>query len=197
MKGERSTDNIIRKTIFDYIVQNPSVSFQTLVIAFKMNESTLRYHIDYLIHNEDITKRRSGVSNIFFPKLIRNHYRGSENGNNGFKRKEKRVLTIISQEPGITRKGIKKSISMTSKELTYVMSKLNERNLIWEHCNGGEKTYEVVTRDKILSNALVLLIKMFLDKKINEPTFLELKKEVERQIEEEIDETDLEKFQFN
>ena len=194
MKGERSSESVIRKSLLDYIVQNPSVSFQTLVRAFKMNESTLRYHVDYLIHTGDIIKRRSGVSKIFFPKLLTNQYRGSDNGNNGLNRKDKRVLTIISQKPGITRKGIKESVSMTSKELTYVISKLNERNLIWEHGNGGEKTYEVVTREKILHNSLVLLIKMLLDGNINESTFLTLKDEVERQIEDEIGETKFENF---
>lgn len=187
MKGERNTEHITRTNLLDYIVRNPSVSFQTLVQIFKMKESTLRYHIDYLLQKGEITKRRSGVSKVYYPKLIRNHFNGPDNGNSELKRKEQRVLSIISNESGIPRSEIKKSISMTSKELTYVISRLKEKNLIWEHCEGSQKTYEAVTREKILSNSLVLLIKMFLDKKIDESTFLELKSEVERQIEEEIE----------
>jgi predicted transcriptional regulator len=185
MKGERNTENINRTTLLDFIVQNPSVSFQNLAKIFDMNESTLRYHIDYLLRNGEITIRRSGVSKIFYPKLIRNHYNGFENGKKVLTRSELRVLTIISNEPGITRTGIKNSVSMRSKDITYVITKLKERNLIWENSERSEKTYEIVTREKILSNAMVLLIKMFLDKEIDEPTFLELKKEVERQIQEE------------
>jgi predicted transcriptional regulator len=181
MKGERGNTHSTRNGLSEYIVENPGVSFSTLLNAFGLNESTLRYHLDYLLKSGEITTCRTGTSKRFFPTYSS---RTAIEGNRPepMSRSDARVLDIIKSTPGISRSELKAHVPLTSKELTTSLTRLKERYMIWEQRENGRTSYEVVTREKVLKNALVLIVGRLLEGEIDEATFLRLKDEIERQL---------------
>ena len=184
MKGERGRSHPLRTTLSEYIVDNPGVSFRTLLTAFDLNESTLRYHLDCLIRSGVVTSQRTGGSKLFFPSITHDRIGKDTAEKNGSSRNVQRILNVIRDEPNIDRSRLKVMLHIPSRELTRIISELKDRNLIWEHRSDGVSRYEAVTREKVLRNALVILVTRLLDREIDEATFLRLKDEIERQIDE-------------
>lgn len=182
MKGERDGQNVTRSLLFDYISEHPGVTFQMLINAFSLKESTLRYHLNYLQLKEEIFERKRHGLNTYFSNMVK---RSSGEKGGSSKRptyvRNERLLNVIKGNPGITRDGLKMMIGLNSKELTTGLSQLKESGLIWGRENGGTMHYEIVTKERLLDEVLVSLIRKLVDGEMDEKTFLALKTEIEKE----------------
>jgi predicted transcriptional regulator len=181
MKGERSSDNVTRKLLSEYIMEHPGITFQMLSTVFNIKESTLRYHLEYLQSKEQIVVRKKSGLNVYFSNLV--HGIASKNllAQRKESKRNQRILSLIKEHPGISRDDLKEMIALTGKDLTVGLYQLKEKHQIWEIEKNGKRTYEAITRERLLDEVLVSLVRKLVDGEIDEGTFLKLKDELDRE----------------
>lgn len=170
MKGERGNPHETRKNLLNYLKENPKATIHMISSALRVNKSTLRYHLRYLEKKGEISSCIDKGKRKYFNKKNISGRCGS------ISRNQERVLNIIKSSPGISRNGIKSRISITSKEMTYVIKTLRKKNLIID-C--GDK-YKAFGGSEMEERMLVVLAKKLLEGKIDEDTFHALKHEIQK-----------------
>jgi predicted transcriptional regulator len=178
MKRERESRNPTREALERYIAENPGSSFNRISSVFKMNSGTLRYHLEYLQGANRIRMVKKGNKRCYFPDYLATYLSCGTNGRE-LTSIEKRVASVISKSPGISRKEILSSIDIRRQELTQVIRKLKEENVIWEHDSHRGPIYEPVTRERLIGEVIAVLIEKLLDKEIDMETFRAIKDRLE------------------
>ncbi len=181
MRGERDNENPTRKRLSEHIQKHPGISFQLLTDLFGLKRSTMNYHLGYLVSKGIVTKVGMGQDSKYYSEDALGPAKPGTN-----RRKttinQDRVIKVIRANPGITRERLKGMVVMPGRSLSYTLSRLLDRNIIWEIRKGDEIGYDYITRDKVLNEMLIVLSSKFLSGDIDEGTFLTMKKEIERKI---------------
>ena len=92
---------------------------------------------------------------------------------------QKRIINIIQQKPGISKKELHYLTKLKLKNLNYNIQKLSELKLIWTKQNNGLAGYEYITREKLRDQMLNRLVLKLVSDEIDEITFQKIKKKLE------------------
>lgn len=154
-------DHKMRRLILDYIGENPGASFITLKNVFRMSESTLRYHLDYMLRKRRIALEKEGGKRCYYP-YVRRCYPYAH-GRIELNDEQRRLLDIISISPGISNHDLKARSGLSNGTFAYNLNRLKEVRLVWGRRGNDGFGYEVVTRERIADKVFLLLLDKYLD----------------------------------
>ncbi len=178
MIEENPTEHATRRKILQHIKDHRGISFRRIMRDLDINEGTLRYHLRVLLKEGGVKTAKEGRKRIYYtgasaPGKVKE-------GPLKLTRSDERVLSMIGEHPGCSKKDIIRSMEITGKELERVLSRLEGERRIWRIRENGRTTFEKVTAEGIRERMLLDLALMFLDGKIDEPTFLMMKERIEK-----------------
>ena len=162
-----------RKRLTFYIRENPGTSFQSLKGIFKLNDGTLRYHLNYLRKKKKIVQV---ISNNRRTYLLEGASLGKEVKLN---REQKRLIDIIGTYPGITRNELLERTRQSRKILSYHLTRLSDLRLIWKIKEGGKIGYRPITKEELFKEAFAIIVDKFLENEIDLQTFNQLKNKLD------------------
>lgn len=179
--GNDIFEHRMRRIIYNYVSSNPGVSFGTIKGMMDMNKSTLRYHLNFLEKANKVKCTREGKHNCYHPTQSDTLNLSPVHGIdlNTLTKGQKRLLTLIIKNPGITPGELVTLVPSNKKKLRYNLNRLMELRLIWKVKIEGEIGYEQITGEDVKEEILKKLIKRLLAKEIDEETFLTIKKRLE------------------
>ena len=184
IRNETTLDNQTRRMIYNHIMAHPGVSFIVLKQVFNLNESTLRYHLNYLERNEMISFGVESGKRNYYPHRNNGHllYTMNENntvGINNLTKVQEQLVSTIRRNPGITQKELTSRTGI--KRLTVIknLDRLMAQCLIRKVPNGNRVCYEYIENEQLRYEILKRLVIKLLRKEIDEQTFLELKRKLD------------------
>jgi predicted transcriptional regulator len=176
-------DHDTRRLIISYITANPGISFKTLEGMLNINRSTLRYHLDQLSRDNQISSRLEQGQRCYFTGRIDVIATVSPGLNLSTLTKEQRhILRLVRNSPGITKKVLVRKTRMNKNTLTYNLQKLMDRSLIWKVRSGRDTGYEFKSKEVLHKEMFKLLLNKFINNEIDQDTFLRLKEELDRKM---------------
>ncbi len=96
-------------------------------------------------------------------------------------RTQKRLLNLIKNNPGITRKELLKNIDVDRRSLSANLRKLEDYKIVWkiENNGAGIPGYEYITQKKLKQMVYKRLLMRLLDDEIDEDQFHKVKAKLE------------------
>jgi predicted transcriptional regulator len=176
------TDHETRQTIYNHILEYPGVQLSVLKKVYNLNESTLRYHLKYL------ERAKRVLSNLEEGKL---HYYPHQHKigmpfnpivnmrKHKLNESQKRIVHVISRNPGISQKDLIKVTNFKRFIITYNVSKLIDMGIVRKSIIEKNVCYEIVTDELMHYEILKVLAVKLLKEEIDEDTFNELKEKLE------------------
>lgn len=123
-------DHEARRRVYDLIGSHPGIDQTRLSSYAGINESTLRYHLERMVDEELISVTMMGKTYHYF----QNQRDYSEEQQRYFSRissgTSARILHLIREQPGITRKELADHLDMASPTVTRVVHQLAEEGYI-------------------------------------------------------------------
>lgn len=174
MKRERKSVNPTREELIKYIGSNPGISFNMIKTAFRLNDGTLRYHLEYLEGEKMIIMIKRGHNRCYFTDYYSSIQSSGSNGRE-LSSVERRVFSIVEGRPGIARKEILQSMEIRRTDLYRTIRSLKEKRMIWELTDGRVTRYEPITKEKLKGEVIAILIEKLLDEEIDMETFRAIK----------------------
>ena len=181
---ESALTNETRRLIYSHIMANPGVSFIVLKSVFKLNESTLRYHLNYLEKSEKISFSLEKGRRYYYPHHGERHVIQNAEGSNLLTAYEltivqEKIISAIKRYPRINQKELVKMTGINRITLSNNLKKLMNLCLVRKIPNGNKVQYEYLENKQLRYEILKRLIKKLLNNEIDESTFLKLKKELD------------------
>jgi predicted transcriptional regulator len=174
-----------RKRLLFYIAENPGTTFQTLKRVFRINEGTLRYHLDYLRRKKKIRQIKRDNRRTYVPSEMRVDLHAPTSRRRELSREQKRLLDLIILDPGISRSELLERSRERRKQLSYNLSRLNELGFIWKVRARGKTGYAPITSRDLYRQAYALIVDRLLEEEIDIETYRELRRKLDLMIEEE------------
>lgn len=182
MKGVRGKKHVTRKILDDHIHKNPGVSFQLLSKILKINQGTLRYHLDYLVKIGRIKMKKCGLEKCYYPngsKLVMKLNRTTQEFLSG----EKKVVhDLIKNKPGISKSIIKKTLNIDRKTLNFCIRFLKEKHLIRQVSDGIDPCFECMNIEILKKLVTEQLVQELADGNISESSFSRIMVKLEKDI---------------
>ena len=169
-KGDQSRDLIIAK-----IEDEPGISYSQLKKSSIMNDGTLRYHLAFLERKGHLISKKVGKKRIYFVTSVNVGKKGKK-----LNLEQTRILNIIKKNPGMNMDDLLSMTNVNKSGLKYILEKLKKEKLIWEIENGRGIGYEFITKKRLIQEMKFELIEELLFGDIDEETFLQLIKRLER-----------------
>lgn len=177
-KGSTIHENI-RSLLLDHIEENPGISFQVLMSVFKVPDGTLRHHLRQLQKSKKIISEKKKKHRCYYSYLVKRFPLCK--GKIDLNREQERLLDIIIDRPGITRKELMNASNLTREEMTYNIKRLKDHKLIWKVSVGEKKGYEPLNEESVKGEMFRVLVKRLVDGDLDRETFFELMREIEEQ----------------
>lgn len=174
--GEDQEGIANRKRLMKRIRADPGLSFKDLVKVLGINEGTLRYHLHYLERKSFVFSRKEGRKRLYYSHDP-NHVRAVREDDLPLDRR--RVLDIISGEPGICVSEIAKRLDMSKARCYRVTQRLKKDHLVMEVRDGNVIGYVFVTRQRLAEEMLMDLAEKMLRGEVDRETFFRLKRAIE------------------
>ena len=183
-RGKGVSENYIRKLINTHILEYPGVSFSTLKKFYDLNDSTLRYHLNYLERAQRIT------SNLESGKLHYYPYNSLSTGSNpthtNFQTHEltphqEYILNAIKRNPGINQTELIAKTNLKRHILSYNISQLIDKCLIKKTKHEKNVYYEFIPDELLQYEMLKVLAVKFLNNEIDEQTYLRLRRKLKKE----------------
>ena len=183
MYSKSALENKTRKMVFNYISANPGTSFKTIKRVLDLEDSTLRYHLNYLERNDKILSKVDGKHRFYYTNQItRSNFKPEITFDiETLSKPQQRISTIIRRNPGITIRELIKITRLNKRDLQYHIKKLRELMIIWKVGYGRNTGYEFITKKKLRTELFRLLILKFLRNEIDKETYLFLREELEKE----------------
>lgn len=169
--NETITGSKTRKILYEYIRDNPGTTFQVLKNIFRLSEGGLRYHLQYLERRNKILTKKNGKESGYFPccgRRLRLAFDAKLSPD------QERILEIIMDHPGIPLKELKERSGMVSQSFIYTMRKLKQSKIIWKTKTDKGIGYEVVTRERLVDEMFLSLMKKFTNGEISRDEMMDL-----------------------
>ena len=112
--GEKVLDHFFRGRLFEYIKENPGVTFTGIKEHFEVNNGTLTYHLHKLEREELIVHRNIGKYKLFYADGVR--VKGVEAVISSIDRE---IISMLSGNPGLTSKQLALLVSNGRSERTF------------------------------------------------------------------------------
>ena len=127
--SDTSLDNETRKLIYNHIEAHPGVSFLVLKSVLKMNDSTLRYHLNYLEKSKKISLGAENGRRYYFPQSGSRHVIRKADDSTVFTSYElsgaqERIISTIKLNPKINQKELVKLTRINRITLSKNLKKL-------------------------------------------------------------------------
>jgi predicted transcriptional regulator len=179
--GEAELEHRTRKQVFNYIQSYPGVSFGSIQRFFDVNESTLKYHLNYLERSNKIYSKREGKRRCYFCENHSGEHPENQNGVdlNVLNKNQKMILNLVHKHPGVTKKELLTKTKLNRNTLSYNLQVLVDRHVIWQ-VGEFEMGYEYITPEKLQQEMYNRLLMRLLKDEIDEDTFLKIKKKLEK-----------------
>ena len=184
LNEESALSNETRSLIYSHIMAHPGVSFVVLKSVLKLNESTLRYHLNYLEKSKKISFGLEKGSRYYYPHNGERHVLQKHEGNGvitGYELTgaQDRIISMIKNYPKINQKELVQRTGINRITLSRNLNKLMKLCLVRKVPNGNKVIYEYMENKQLRYEILKRLIKKLLSNEIDETTFLKLKKELD------------------
>ena len=181
---DTSLENKTRKLIYNHITAHPGVSFNILRSVFKLNDSTLRYHLNYLTRSKKISLGSENGGRNYFPYsgtmlIIQNAEESNTLATYQLTSAQERIITAIQKHPKISQKELIKLTRINRITLSRNLNKLMDLCLVRKIPNGNKVNYEYLENKQLRYEILKRLIRKLVNNEIDEETFLKLKKELD------------------
>lgn len=178
MKGQKLSDHGTRDAILDLLEREPGMTMTEIADALDLNKGTLRYHLEVLVKKERIFIRTEGKKRSYYSGKA--PARRSRERSRDLSRTDKRILSVIEENPGIDLKGLSRVVNISRSEGRSVLRRLEGMGIIWKVRYEDGVGYEKVTEKMILDRMYIELVQMFMDGSIGEQEFLVLKSRLDR-----------------
>ncbi len=178
MNENSSLGHPTRKILYQFIIDNPGISFHLIRHAMKIPEGTLRYHLQQLQRSNRIVKEKNGRNLGYYSKFKKNHpdcYLNVELSSN-----QRMLLDLIGDFPGATRKDLLIRSRFSRRELNYSLKRLKDLKLIWKVETGNGQGYEMITRDTFKDEMFKILVDRFLKGELSLERFRTLKDKLDK-----------------
>jgi len=184
LKSESALTNETRKLIYNHIMAHPGVSFTVLKSILKLNDSTLRYHLNYLEKSKKISFGLEKGKRYYYPHSGETHVLLKAKDSNILTSYEltgaqEKIILTIKRNPQINQKELVKMTGINRITLSRNLRKLMSLCLVRKIPNGNKVNYEYLENKQLRFEILKRLIKKLLNNEIDEETFLKLKKELD------------------
>jgi len=181
--GDDALEHETRRMIFDHIQAYPGVSYSVLKRVFRLTDGTLRYHLYYLERAEKIKFSLEKGKRFYYPQY--NGISCSAVSPETLKPFDLtpiqvRILTAIKQAPGISQKELINKTGLKRYTIVNNLKKLLKLDIVRKTPNGRNVFYEYITNEQLRYEILRGLVIKLLKKEIDEDTFLELKRKLEK-----------------
>jgi len=182
-KNKVVLENQIRKNIYNHIIEYPGVSFSTLKRVYDLNESTLRYHLNYLSRAQRITSKLENGKLQYFSN--NSHGISSKSTHSNFSLKnlspqQEYILKIIKHHPSINQTELMTKSSLKRHVLTYNITQLIDMGIVRKINNKRNVCYEYITDELLQYEMLKVLAIKFLNNEISEGTYIKLRNKLKK-----------------
>ncbi len=172
MMGEVCQEHRTRRVLKEYISDNPGVTFKLLMNVLNLNKGTLTYHLEYLLKKRVIVQEKKGRERSYFSYIKKKFpYTDSKVKLNG---EQERILEIVSINPGISVRLLRKRSALKMSSFNYNLNKLKSLRLIWRISVKGGYGYEIITEEKLKDRMFVILVSRFAKGEIDRNTLMRL-----------------------
>ena len=179
-------ENESRRMIYNHIMAHPGVSFIILKDVFNINESTLRYHLNYLEKNEKINFSLETGKRYYYPhtgnnQVVQTQGNSTASGFDTIKLTavQEKITATIKRYPMINQKELIDRTRINRITLNKNLDKLNDLCIVRKIPNGNKINYEYIDNKQLRYKILKRLLIKLLHNEIDENTFLELKRKLD------------------
>lgn len=163
--------------LYSHIVEYPGVLFSTLKKIYDLNDSTLRYHLNYLERAQRISHNIENGKLHYYPYT---YSRDAQIKTQELTTHQEHILDAIKQSPGINQTELMTKTSLERHILTYNISKLIEFGLVRKDNHEKNVCYEFIPDELLQYEMLKVLTIKLVNNEIDEQTFLRLKNKLNR-----------------
>ena len=181
-KGESALEHDTRRMIFNHILNYPGVAFNVLKSVFNLNDSTLRYHLDYLERTEKISFNLVAGKRLYYPhqsKRIVIRVEDEMPVAHELTTLQEQIVNAIRQYPGITQKDLSARTGIQRLTLTNNLKKLMDLCIVRKLPDNRNVRYEYIENEQLRFEILKRFVVKLLKKEITEQEFLALKRKLE------------------
>jgi predicted transcriptional regulator len=184
MEGESVFENTTRRMIYNHIYAHPGVTFLILKKVLNLNESTLRYHLNYLERSEKISFGLEKGKRYYYPhssakQIVQKKEGISLTNELELTNIQARIIDTIQKYPKLNQKELSKRTRVNRITLNRNLKILMDLCLVRKIPNGNMVLYEYMPNEQLRYEILKKLLKKLVRNEIDEETFLELKRKLD------------------
>ncbi len=169
-----------RRTLYETIIGSPGITFSELRRVLDLSDGTLQYHLVQLQKREMIRKEIRRGKRTYFSFETRSGDWDTEGETHKMSPIQRRFLTLIRDHPRSTQKELT-ILSRTNRFLlSYHLRQMIGMGLISSENDGRFIRYSVVDWDEMRRILLLKLVDELLDGRMDEETYIRLKKKIDR-----------------
>ena len=184
VEGQTVLRHETRKMIYNHILVHPGVSFNILKKIFDLNDSTLRYHLNYLEKKEKISFGLERGRRYYYPnENDRVLYRNSDATGTiepyELSKVQEHIIGTLQKYPGINQKELIKRTGINRLTLNKNIKKLMTLCIVRKVPDGNKVCYKYLETEQLRHEILKRLFIKLLRKEIDEETFLNLSRKLD------------------
>jgi len=177
----KTVDHSTRSKLFDLISKEPGLSLMEIVKALKLKESTLRYHLKYMEKNQIIEcENIDGKRRYFSPGTRHNKRKKRKRIEIGLSGKQKILLSIIGDNPGIDQKKLSTLSRFNRFVVSYQLDKFEKLGLVKKKRLGKFVRYFKVDEEDLRKKIISAMVDDLSEGRMDEERFLKLLDRLEK-----------------
>ncbi len=176
-------DHGTRSLLYDYIRKNPGSTFIMLKSVLKIPDGTLRYHLGYLLKRNKIVQEKNGREKCYY-SYHKERFPFSD-PNLKLNKEQKRILQIVSMEPMIPYKELKRRSGLEPSSFKYNLKQLKKKKLIWRIKKGDRIGYDIITKERLADEMFLIMTNKYLDGEVEKETMMSIVEKLKDYIDED------------
>jgi parallel beta-helix repeat protein len=148
IKKDEVLDQYTRGKIHGYIIANPGNHYNVIKKKLNLKNGTLAYHLNVLEREKLIKSTRDGLYKRFYSaEMSRSNIEKIEENGHKLSKKQRSILQIIKDKPGITQKEIVALSRLKQPTVNYNIGVLTDNNTIYSKKDGREIKYYIKSEE--------------------------------------------------